>query len=396
MIKFLFFTEISMEEALETVRKLAATTSEHGRRKTRVALNTIAASLEDPNDTIHRLGHGHLQASAVQIGIDLKLFRYLVESTEPLSIQQISEKTGAEPQLMTRVLRFLASIGAVNENDQVQYDANHTTRNLAEPLTEAGLSHYFTTAAPQYQALPKYLQDTGYKNPVDEKKTAFQVAHSTPLNSYAWFASHPDELAYFNTYMALRRKPQVTWLSEYPVTEEVTDWPADKGLYINIGGSIGHQCAQFKEKYPDLKGRVVLQDLPHSVAAALNTPGVENMPHDMFEPQPVLGAKFYYMRAVLHNQSPPNVRRVLKNIKAAMNSDSILLVDELVLPEAGVSYIASSIDMTMLSAFASMERTEKQWRETFKEVGLELVRSYTYYPQGYETVMDVRLPRSTP
>lgn len=77
-----------------------------------------------------------------------------------------------------------------------------------------------------------------------------------------------------------------------------------------------------------------------------------------------------------------------------MGPESILLIDELVLPEADINYIASSIDMTMLSAFASMERTEPQWREIFQYVGLELVRTYTYYPQGYESVMDVRLPRT--
>lgn len=148
----------------------------------------------------------------------------------------------------------------------------------------------FGTASPQYQALPGYLEDTGYKNPVDDTKTAFQVAHNTPLGSYAWFASNPSHLNHFNDYMALRRKPDATWLSVYPVTAEAGDWSADKGLFVNIGGGIGHQCAQFKEMFPTLPGRVVLQDLPHSVANALPTPGVENMAHDMFKPQPVVGA----------------------------------------------------------------------------------------------------------
>lgn len=102
------------------------------------------------------------------------------------------------------------------------------------------------------------------------------------------------------------------------------------------------------------------------------------------------------MRGVLHNQPPHKVRQLLENIKNAMGPDSVLLVDEMVFPETGVNYIAASIDMTMLSAFASMERTEAQWRETFKDVGLELVRTYTYYPLSYESVMDVRLPRDKP
>lgn len=108
------------------------------------------------------------------------------------------------------------------------------------------------------------------------------------------------------------------------------------------------------------------------------------------------GAKFYHLRAVLHNQPAHQVRRLLNVIKAAMGPESVLLVDEMVRPEAGVNYIAASIDMTMLSAFASMERTEAQWRGTFEDVGLELVRTYTYDPLSYESVMDVRLPRTKP
>lgn len=103
------------------------------------------------------------------------------------------------------------------------------------------------------------------------------------------------------------------------------------------------------------------------------------------------GAKFYHLRGVLHNHSPHNVRKLLQNIKSAMSSESILLVDEMIFPEAGVHFDAASIDLTMLAAFASMERTEAQWATTFGEAGLELVRTYTYNPVSYESVMDVRL-----
>lgn len=92
--------------------------------------------------------------------------------------------------------------------------------------------------------------------------------------------------------MALRRQPEVSWLSVYPVAGAAegckTDDP-DSVLYVNIGGGIGHQCKQLKDKYPDLPGRVILQDLPHSIANALDTPGVENMGHNFFEPQPIHG-----------------------------------------------------------------------------------------------------------
>lgn len=115
------------------------------------------------------------------------------------------------------------------------------------------------------------------------------MAFNTDLDSFSWLGQNPSHLAHFNDYMALRRKPDATWLSVYPVATEVAGWPDEKTLYVNMGGGVGHQCAQFREKYPALPGSIVLQDLPHSVAEALPTPGVENMAHDIFEPQTVIG-----------------------------------------------------------------------------------------------------------
>lgn len=132
---------------------------------------------------------------------------------------------------------------------------------------------------------------TKYKNPSDDLHTVFQDAWDTPLHGFAWFTGHPENLTYFNNFMAFRRQPQLSWLAVYPVTKEASGWSSDRPLHVNIGGGIGHQCAELKQRYPDIPGRVVLQDMAHSIAQALPTPGVENMAYDFFEPQPVHGKK---------------------------------------------------------------------------------------------------------
>lgn len=119
------------------------------------------------------------------------------------------------------------------------------------------------------------------------------------------------------------------------------------------------------------------------------------MAHDFFEPQPIRGAKFYFMRGVPHNHPPHRVRRLFQHIREAMAPDSVLLVDETVLPSTDVGFIAASIDLTMLGAFASLERTETEWRSLAESVGLDLVRSYTYNALENETVMELRLPLKT-
>ncbi|GAW24152.1 hypothetical protein ANO14919_137330 [Xylariales sp. No.14919] len=139
-------------------------------------------------------------------------------------------------------------------------------------------------------------------------------------------------------------------------------------------------------------GRVILQDLPHSISNALPTPGVENMAHDFFEPQPVKASKFYFTLGVLHNHPHHKVCLLLNNIKSAMATDSVILLDEMVLPEVGVSPYAAAMDLVTMSAFAGMVRTESQWRGIIESVGLKLVKTYVYNATSYESVIDVRLP----
>lgn len=80
----------------------------------------------------------------------------------------------------------------------------------------------------------------------------------------------------FHRYMSLRRDPAVSWLSVYPVREETKSLSdPHRPLYVNAGGGIGHQCAQFRAKYADIPGRVINQDLPGTGALALRTPGVD-------------------------------------------------------------------------------------------------------------------------
>jgi demethylsterigmatocystin 6-O-methyltransferase len=61
----------------------------------------------------------------------------------------------------------------------------------------------------------------------------------------------------------------------------------EETLFFDMGGHIGHQCANFKIKYPHMGGRVVLQDLPYAIDMALKTDGVENIVHDILTPQTV-------------------------------------------------------------------------------------------------------------
>ena len=57
-----------------------------------------------------------------------------------------------------------------------------------------------------------------------------------------------------------------------------------------------------------------------------------------------------------------------------MTKDSILLINENVLPESNVSLYNAELDLSMMACFSSLDRTEAQFRELLDSVGFELVK----------------------
>lgn len=70
-----------------------------------------------------------------------------------------------------------------------------------------------------------------------------------------------------------------------------------------------------------------------------------------------------------------------------MGDDSVILLDEMLLPDSDVHWHATQIDLTMMTALASIERTELQWATLLDSVGLKIIKTYTYTPSVYESVM---------
>lgn len=94
---------------------------------------------------------------------------------------------------------------------------------------------------------------------------------------------------------------------------------------------------------------------------------------------------------MLHDHTPDRVATILRHVKDVMAPDSVLLVDEIIMPTAGASSVTTGHDLTMLVALAGKERTEQQWKATFEEVGLKFCKTFVYDSAGYEAVMEVRL-----
>lgn len=232
--------------------------------------------------------------------------------------------------------------------------------------------------------MPEFLARTGYQNPTDPKRTAFQLGHDTDLHIFQWYAAHPKNIATFSEYMEVQRVDEPKWLSAFPLQDYCdisTNNHEDTIAFVDIGGGHGHQCVALLQEFPQLKGRVVLQDL-EKVLEGVRIDGVQVMVHDFMTEQPVKGARIYYLRDVLHDWPDHVCETILSRIIDAMSDQSVILIDDLVLPATGAHWYATGLDLAMMSLVAAQERSLPEWHRLLQNVGLGIKQLVKYTDKG--------------
>ncbi|KAI0006845.1 S-adenosyl-L-methionine-dependent methyltransferase [Xylariaceae sp. FL0662B] len=357
------------------------------RRNLHDAARKLVVATEDPFDTICRVNGAPIVLTIAQVACDLGLFKKLVDADSPLSAASLAASSGADPLLLSRILRFLASMDMITEVDEEAFTPNNATHTLSRPGFQSGIAHTFEAVLPCLQETPKFLADTGYKNPTDVLHSPFQLAHKTNKTAYAWAMDHPKLMADFNSWMVEQHLDQRTWLDVFDFAAHVDGSTPDTLLMVDIGGGLGQQCALLKQKHPGIPGRVVLQDQPFVLPHAAPMNGVETQAYDFWTEQPLHGAYVYYMRNILEDYPDTKALSIIKNIMPAMSANSILVIDEMVIPNVGASPRSTVQDITMMTTLASAERTERQWDTLLDQAGGRVLQKATYNAETGESII---------
>jgi len=167
------------------------------------------------------------------------------------------------------------------------------------------------------------------------------------------------------------------WFDFYPVVEKLQVKSLEDILLVDIGGGIGHDVIAFKNRFPDNKGKLIVEDLPAVTAEVKDLPaGIETVGHNFFQPQPSsLGnARAYYLRTVLHDWPDKEAKIILEHIRTIMAKDSILLINENAIPDSNVPLYSVQLDFNMMACFSSLDRTEQQFTDLLESAGFALVK----------------------
>ncbi|CAJ2511317.1 Uu.00g069420.m01.CDS01 [Anthostomella pinea] len=368
----------ALAEHIEAIlRNPEAMKDERLRRRLSEGGRKLGITLEDSGATLRRVGYAHFQSALARTGIEAGVFAVLeAELDRQFTNGELAEKTGVDPKLSKRLLRYFQSQDIVSQPSVDGYRTNNVTRVLGSSGYGTSLLFFVKVMAPAVMAIPDFLKKQGYKDPNGVTPGAFHLGHRTDMHPFAWREGRPSVFDVVDFENDLARGAT----SSTP-------------LFVDVGGATGSQCVAFRRRYSNLVGRVILQDVPQVVEQVMAHPldGFENIEveaQNFLTPETVKGGRAYYFRNVLHEWPDEKVVEILVNVKTSMADESVILIDEAVLSERGCPWRAAQQDMEILAAFSAYERTEAEWRSLVEDAGL-MVRDVRKYTEEYEDTVIV-------
>ncbi|KAI0550475.1 S-adenosyl-L-methionine-dependent methyltransferase [Xylaria curta] len=359
------------------------------RRKLSEAARKLNLATEATGDTVHRIVHSPLQLPLALVGVETRLFEVLTERGQKESTNaELASMTNVDPILMKRLLRYYQSFGIVDQPADDRYRANNITSAMVSLGGRAGVPFYLGTLVPAFNALPEFLRNTKYANITDGANCPWYLGHQTNKQAFEWVKERPDMMGHFMSWMVGQRDGLPMFLDVIDFEKELAGQEINENtpVFVDIGGAMGHQCIAFRQKHPGLVGRIILQDREEVIQQAITSPipgfeGIETQPYDFFTPQPIKGARAYYLRNILHDWPDHKCVEILQNIKSAMTRDSRVLIDEMVLPERGAPWRATQLDLAMSTCFAAMERSRTDWDSLLDKAGFNILKIWKYTDQ---------------
>lgn len=278
-------------------------------------------------------------------------------SSDDLAIQ-----AGAEPDALYRLLRALAALGILHEDN----DHGFSLTDFGQPLRSDAPESIAAWAA--YVGRPYFWSAWGnLVGSVRTGRTAIELEHGTDVWTYR--EQRPDEGVIFDGAMtALARLGAEAIVRAYDF--------ARFGCIVDVGGGRGGNLANILRSAP--KARGILLDQPHVVASApatLRATGVADRVQivggSFFDPAPP-GGDAYVLRHVLHDWPDDACVRILSAVRAGMPAHGRVLVLDQVVGAPNTDAPNKLSDLNMLVSPGGRERTADEFAALFAQAGLQL------------------------
>jgi hypothetical protein len=268
----------------------------------------------------------------------------------PKPVEELAAPSGADPDVLYRVLRALASDGIFAEVEPRVF----ANTEASEALLEDGWNAFARLFGGSWLQAVAGLDLSG--------GASYPRVHGDEF--WSWLASHPEERALFDTAM------EQGWQRRVERVDSV-GWRGDETV-VDVGGGNGTHLRALLERHPEMRG--VVFDLPETVRDEGSYPErLTFVAGDFFESVPA-GADAYVISTILHDWPDDDARRILETVRAAARTDSRLILVEAIIGHPGQMSGTVWLDLLMLVIAAGRERTEDEWRALLTATGWELAQ----------------------
>jgi len=305
------------------------------------------------------VAHGRWKAEVLLAVLRLDLPAVLTE--EPQTAASLARKVGADPDALSRLLVLAAALDLCGCVDG-SFAASEATAALAG---DGGV-------AMQTECL-HVLSDWGrtawasLEGAVRTGQSGF--ASTTGMSVFDHLAQNPAEAATFHAFQAEVTRRNASALLHANVLPS-------SGIVVDVGGGTGTLLASLLSVSPDLAG--IVFDRPEVVdQLGVPEPGARLtwVGGDFFDSSAKVlprSADVYLLSHVLHDWADQDARWILQTVADAMAPHSRMLVLENVLQPASTNLLVSYLDVLMLTAWGSRERSVVQYGKLMSGAGLEL------------------------
>jgi 2-polyprenyl-3-methyl-5-hydroxy-6-metoxy-1,4-benzoquinol methylase len=318
--------------------------------------NPYAAAAE-----MRRVGMAMWSSAIIQAAGELRLADAIGD--EPVSVEDLAAKTGADPDTLLRLLRALAAHGIFQSDVDGRYSHTQFSHTMRSDVPGSVLNLNLLGAAEWNWVIWSRLGDA-----VKTGEAIFPAHYGKGLYPY-FEQDNPEAGSVFNRAMSESGQ----WTSA-PVAEALDLSKAT--TVVDVGGGQGGLLRLLMEKNPHISG--VLLDRPQVVGYA--DPALRDggalasratiTATDIRESVPAAG-DVYVLRQVMHIWDEKTCVAILRNCaEKALPGARIVLVEHIVNEgETRNSTYTTLVDLQMMLLGLGRERTEKEFADLMRQAG---------------------------
>jgi hypothetical protein len=316
---------------------------------------------QSPVAALRRIANGFQVSQAIHVAATLGIADLLAAG--PRSSDELAAEAAADPDALYRLLRALAAVGVLHEEDGRRFALTELGGALRSDAPESIAGWARSMGRPYFWAAWSNLLHS-----VRTGENAFRHVHGTDVWSYR--AERPEESAIFDRAMqALTQSSNTALLEAYDFGRF--------GTIADVGGGNGTLLSLLLARHPMLEG--VLFDQPHVVSGAdevLGAAGVADRCRiesgSFFEAVPS-GADAYLLKSIIHDWEDEESIAILRRCRDVVPADGVLLVIERVVGPPNADLAAKLSDLNMLVGPGGRERTLDEFESLFGAAGFRLV-----------------------